>query len=65
MTTHSAETKALWDAFDPAMQIKPRPVYRTIPDFVVTTHDPLPDVCPACDEGFIGRDDRCSVCGYW
>lgn len=56
MTTHARETKQLWDAFNPDLQIKPDN------NKVLTPMEcnELPDIC-YCG-GIIGPDGLCDEC---
>ncbi len=62
MTGHAKETKALWDVFDPAIQIAPRTDNREpTPQYISDPHQ-LPDLCPICCEGFIGPNGCSNGC---
>lgn len=61
MTGHAKETTKLWDALEmtlPAIRNRNEPTAQYESD----PHK-LSDLCPKCEEGFIGRDGYCPTCG--
>lgn len=65
MTGHAKETTMLWDAFDPKMQITAKTDNRDepTPQYVSDPHE-LSELCPVCEDGFIGPDGICVVCWH-
>lgn len=64
-TAHAKETKQLWDAFNPVLQMNRSDNQETKPMTDKEEDDSLmhvlPDVCQ-CGEGVIGPDGVCNEC---
>lgn len=63
MITHASETKALWDAFDPAVfGLMPKTDNKEEPIEPLSDSHELSELCPVCDEGFIGPNGCSNGC---
>ncbi len=72
MTGHAKETTKLWDSSNPAIQAL-HDIYGVVPPKTdnkeptpknVSDPHELSELCPKCEEGFIGPDGICVVCWY-